>query len=82
MKQISMRKAMAGPQGVRTIGRVYVVSDDEAQQLVEAEAAVILGTVHDADVLTPDKETTAVTGAPERAVATQSAPKKRTKKAE
>lgn len=79
MKRISMRKAMAGPKGVRTIGQVYLVSDEEAQQLVEAEAAVIIGTV---GVVAAEQEVAAIEGAPEHAVAAKSPPKKRTKKAE
>lgn len=78
MKLIRMKKTMAGPDGVRQPGmKPFTVSDEEAAQLVAADAAEVIATIADAQ---PAPETTALQGAPETAVPT--APKKRpTKKA-
>lgn len=71
MKLIRMTKTMAGPDGVRQAGgRPFTVSDEEAAQLVEAGAAVIIATIQAAEVLTPDQETATVASAPEQAVTT------------
>ena len=72
MKLIRMKKTMAGPGGVRSPGmKPFTVSDEEAAQLVAAEAAEVIATIADA----PEMETAALASAPEAAVIEQ--PKKR-----
>lgn len=86
MKLIRMTKTMAGTNGVRAAGgRPFTVSDEEAAQLVAANAAEIVATITaqtETDVLTPDRsgaETAALAGPPEAAVPVK--PVKKTKKA-
>lgn len=72
MKLIRMKKTMAGPAGVRHPGlKPFTVGDEEAAQLVAADAAEIIATIADATVI----ETTAVTGPPERTTVRQTKPK-------
>ena len=69
MKLIRMLKTMAGPNGVRSPGmKPFTVSNEEAEQLVAAEAAEVIATIADALV---EVETTALSGAPEMAVVDQ-----------
>ncbi len=74
MKLIRMKKTMAGPGGVIPAGKNITVGDEAAAALVAADAAEIIGHISDqvtVEVLTPDQETAAVAGAPERAVPTK-----------
>ena len=83
MKLIRMTKTLAGPGGTFPVGSRRTVSDAEAAALKAARACDILGDVPAeaaAEIVTPDKESAAVAGAPERAVAAKATPRKRAKK--
>lgn len=83
MKLIRMTKTLAGPEGVFTAGSQRTVSDEEAATLKAARAANIIADITEeteGEILTPDKETAAVAGAPERAVQAAAKPRKRAKK--
>lgn len=76
---IRFTKTMAGPNGVYTALSTRTVSDELAKTLVDAGAAEIIGVVTEVDedeVLTPDKESAAVEGAPEKAVQKKPAKKR------
>lgn len=72
MKLIRMLKMMAGPGGVRHVGKTLTVSDDEADQLVAAEAAEVIAVIADpaqeADELPVEMETATVDPVAETAV--------------
>lgn len=75
MKLIRMLKMMAGPGGVRHVGKTLTVSDDEADQLVAAEAAAVIAVIaviadpaQEADELPVEMETATVDPVAETAV--------------
>ena len=40
MRYVKMRFTSAGPNGLRSAGKVYEVTDEEAESLIAAEAAI------------------------------------------
>ena len=40
MPYVEMRSTSAGPNGSRSVGKVYPVTDEEAESLIAAEAAI------------------------------------------
>lgn len=81
MKLIRMLKTMSGPNGTRSPGlKPFTVSDEEAAQLVAAQAAEIIADISATDiddVLTPDIET--ATAEPDVEQAVTPKPRKRKK---